>query len=97
MRDKCHWKIVSTGLGIILGLTLINLWLASGGISAHKVQEAQAVIETVTVDGCQYLGHRNGGVMVYAHKGNCTNAVHVDNWLPKLFTNSAPTNATTTP
>ena len=67
------------GLGVIALLTLLNIFMATGGIGAHKLQSKQAAIETVAYDGCEYLGHKNGGIVIYAHKGNCTNSVHVYN------------------
>ena len=96
-KDSGTAKMIGGGLALITALTLLNLYLAAGGISAHKDQGRQAQVEIVTVEGCQYFGHKNGGITIYAHKGNCTNSIHVYNGSPVVSTNSVSTNSVATP
>ena len=79
-KERDATKLIGRGLILITLLTFLNLFLAAGGIQAHRDQGRQEDIEFVVIDGCQYLGRGSSdGITIYAHRGNCTNSVHVYN------------------
>jgi len=43
------------------------------------VEPDGAIVTIVNIDGCEYIKYQTYGSYGYAHKGNCTNSIHVYN------------------
>lgn len=71
--------LVMLSISFILAAMLLPALQSAKERNVRTIERIQVVTTTVVVDECQYLAQRDshGNWMITAHKGNCTNKVHV--------------------
>jgi hypothetical protein len=62
---------------IILLIIILSSCANKQEINDNQIKEAKENIDTMTYEGCQYIGfYTSYSHYVFTHKGNCNNPIH---------------------
>lgn len=74
--------ITAVEVMIIIAIIGILISIGIGGVNQRKkvIKEGRIDNMITVIEGCQYIRNPSyGGSIIYTHKGNCNNPIHIYN------------------